>query len=99
MPFFFYCHRESHKYSLWNFAIKNNSIIFVAESTMKTMKYNELHKKLRKAGCVDTGSQMAGHPKWYSPITKRYFATSNHQSAEVAPGTLKNIRILSGVDL
>ncbi len=63
------------------------------------MKYNELHKKLRQAGCYDTGEQMAGHPKWYSPITKRFFATSNHYSAEVAPGTLKNIRIASGVKL
>lgn len=63
------------------------------------MKYSELHKKLRKAGCYCVDEQIAGHPKWYSPITKRYFATSNHQSAEVATKTLKNIKIASGVDL
>jgi hypothetical protein len=63
------------------------------------MKYNELHRRLRKAGCYPTGDQMSGHPKWFSPITGRYFATSNHQSAEVAPSTLRNIRVVSGVNL
>lgn len=61
------------------------------------MKYNELHKMLRKAGCYDTGEMIAGHPKWYSPLTGRYFATSHHQSAEVARGTLNNIMIASGI--
>lgn len=63
------------------------------------MKYSELHKRLRKAGCIEVGGQISGHPKWYSPITKRFFATSHHLSAEVASGTLKNIALASGVKL
>ncbi len=37
------------------------------------------------------GKSIAGHPEWYSPITGKYFPTSNHGSKEVAPGTLRNI--------
>ena len=63
------------------------------------MKYNELHRKLKKAGCYPTGRQLCGHPEWFSPITGQKFATSNHQSEEVKTGTLKNIKRASGVDL
>ena len=55
----------------------------------RTMKYNELHKKLRKAGCYPTGESIVGHPEWYSPITGKTFPTSNHGSKEIAPQTLK----------
>ncbi|MGN1239257.1 MAG: type II toxin-antitoxin system HicA family toxin [Paludibacteraceae bacterium] len=61
------------------------------------MKYSELHRKLRKAGCYPTGDSIAGHPKWYSPITGKYFPTSNHESHEVAPATLRNILRDSGI--
>lgn len=61
------------------------------------MKYNELHKLLSKAGCRDTGRQRAGHPLWYSPITDKYFKTSNHYSEEVKPGTLKAILRDAGI--
>ncbi|MBD5379581.1 MAG: type II toxin-antitoxin system HicA family toxin [Bacteroides sp.] len=63
------------------------------------MKYSELHRKLRKAGCYPTGNVRSGHPEWYSPITKASFTTSHHESKEVANGTLKSIRISSGVKL
>lgn len=63
------------------------------------MKYNELHRKLRKFGCYPTGKDISGHPEWYSPITEQYFATSHHQSEEVKKGTLSNIRKASGVKL
>lgn len=62
------------------------------------MKYNELHRKLRKAGCYPTGEEIKGHPEWYSPITDQYFPTSHHSSKEVAIGTLKNIKKASGVN-
>ena len=55
------------------------------------MKYNELHRKLRKQGCYPTGKEIAGHPEWYSPITEKYFPTSHHDKKEVATGTLKKI--------
>ncbi len=61
------------------------------------MKYSELEKKLKKAGCYDTGEQMNGHPVWYSPITDQKFKTSNHKSQEVKKGTLKSILKSAGV--
>lgn len=30
------------------------------------MKYKELEKKLKAAGCYPVGKQMSGHPLWYS---------------------------------
>lgn len=58
------------------------------------MKYNELHKLLKRAGCYDTGKV---HPLWYSPITKRYFPTSHHGSEEVKKGTLNSIKKSAGI--
>lgn len=55
------------------------------------MKYSELHRKLKKAGCYPTGASRNGHPEWFSPITGRYFQTSNHEAQEVKNGTLKAI--------
>ncbi|MBD5296467.1 MAG: type II toxin-antitoxin system HicA family toxin [Bacteroides sp.] len=63
------------------------------------MKYNELHRKLKKAGCYPTGRELCGHPEWFSPLTDQYFATSHHGKEEVARGTLRNIKKASGVDL
>ena len=62
------------------------------------MKYSELHRKLKKVGCYPTGKQVSGHPEWYSPITKRFFITSNHEKEEVATGTLKNIKKSAGIE-
>lgn len=53
------------------------------------MKYNELEKLLKKAGCYPVGRQQGGHPLWFSPKTGKSFQTSNHGSQEVASGTLK----------
>lgn len=61
------------------------------------MKYSELHRKLRKAGCYPTGKTQAGHPEWFSPTTGIYFTTSHHESKEVATGTLRNIYKLAGI--
>lgn len=63
------------------------------------MKYNELHRRLRKAGCYPTGGEINGHPEWFSPITGQKFATGHHGGSEVAIGTLRNIRKASGVKL
>lgn len=61
----------------------------------ETMKYSELHRLLRKAGCYPVGNNK--HPVWYSPITKKEFATSHHESEEVRIGTLRQIKKLSGI--
>jgi len=62
------------------------------------MKYSEIERKLKKAGCYEDG-QMGGHPLWYSPITDKYFKMSRHKNQEVAMGTLKSISKDSGVKL
>lgn len=62
------------------------------------MKYSEVERKLKKAGCYQEG-EMNGHPLWYSPITKKLFKMSNHRSQEVAKGTLKSISKDSGVKI
>jgi len=62
------------------------------------MKYSEVERKLKKAGCYEDG-QMSGHPMWYSPLTDKYFKMSHHKSQEVARGTLKSISNASGVNL
>jgi predicted RNA binding protein YcfA (HicA-like mRNA interferase family) len=61
------------------------------------MKYNEVERKVKKAGCyyVRDGK----HPIWYSPITGMEFQLSHHKSEEVKPGTLKSISKTSGVKL
>lgn len=61
------------------------------------MKYNELEKKIKKAGCYGTGKQMNGHPIWHSPKTGRDFKMSNHGSEEVATGTLNAILKAAGL--
>lgn len=60
------------------------------------MKYNELVKALKKAGCYDTGTQMGGHPLWKSP-TGKLFKMSNHGSEEVKKGTLNAILKAAGL--
>ncbi|MGQ4706650.1 type II toxin-antitoxin system HicA family toxin [Capnocytophaga gingivalis] len=62
------------------------------------MKYSELEKRLKEAGCYDTEKQANGHPVWYSPITNKKFRLSNHKSKEVATGTLKRILKDAGLD-
>lgn len=61
------------------------------------MKYTELHRKLRKAGCYPTGATRSGHPEWYSPLTDRRFVTSHHEAQEVKTGTLRSILRDAGI--
>ena len=76
---------------------KNLALSVWCKSNQRTMKYKELPKLLSKAGCYDTGRQRSGHPLWFSPITGKYFRTSNHGSEEVKTGTLKSILRDAGV--
>lgn len=61
------------------------------------MKYSELERLVKKAGCYDTGEQQAGHPLWYSPKTGKHFKMSNHGGEEVATGTLNKILKSAGL--
>ena len=60
------------------------------------MKYSELEKLLRKAGCYEV-SRDGAHPIWYSPTTKNYFPTGHHKNREVANGTLRAILKKAGL--
>ncbi len=62
------------------------------------MKYNELERLLKKAGCFNTGEQQNGHPVWESPKTGKRFRMSNHGKQEVATGTLKAIMKAAGLN-
>lgn len=66
-------------------------------NNQKYMKYNELERLVRRAGCYDTGEQQAGHPLWYSPKTGISFQMSNHGKEEVASGTLRKIKKAAGI--
>lgn len=61
------------------------------------MKYNELERQVRKAGCYDTKKQQAGHPLWYSPKTGKMFQMSNHGSEEVTSGILRKVKMAAGI--
>ena len=61
------------------------------------MKYTELERKLKMAGCYLVGNNR--HPIWFSPITGKEFQTSHHGAHEVAPSTLYKIQRESGVKL
>ena len=60
------------------------------------MKYSEVEKKLKKAGCYFyiNGSN---HPIWFSSLTGKKFSLSFHKNEEVRSGTLKSISKDSGV--
>lgn len=60
------------------------------------MKYSELKRKLRKAGCYRVKDK-GGHEKWYSPITNRHFWVPRHDGQEVKPDTLNSILKQAGL--
>ena len=60
------------------------------------MKYSELEKILRQAGChIDHEGKR--HRMWYSPITDQTFPVGRHKSEDVKPGTLKSILEAAGL--
>ncbi|MCD8334407.1 MAG: type II toxin-antitoxin system HicA family toxin [Clostridiales bacterium] len=54
------------------------------------MRYSELEKQLKKAGCTVL-REGANHCIWYSPITGKRFPVSRHKTEEIPKGTLKSI--------
>lgn len=61
------------------------------------MKYSELSKKLRAAGCykLDEGKR---HETWFSPTTRKRFMVGRHKTEEVPIGTLKAILRDAGLE-
>ncbi|MBQ7737296.1 MAG: type II toxin-antitoxin system HicA family toxin [Oscillospiraceae bacterium] len=61
------------------------------------MKYSELKKLLRKAGC-HLEHEGANHEIWISKKTGQMFPVSRHNTQEVPSGTLKSIKQAAGLD-
>lgn len=59
------------------------------------MKYTELERVLKRAGCIHVGDN--NHPIWYSPITDTEFQTGHHGTHEVNPKTLHKILKAAGL--
>ena len=60
------------------------------------MKYAELKRDLRKAGCRKIFED-SNHERWYSPISKIKFWVARHNQEEVKPGTLNSILKQAGL--
>lgn len=71
--------------------------LYCINQAIINMKYNELHRILKKNGCYPLGKTQAGHPLWFSPKTGKEFTTSHHEAQEVATGTLRSIKRLAGI--
>lgn len=78
-------------------SVLHNFFVKLLKRKEAGVKYNELERLLKKAGCklVDDGGR---HPTWFSPKTGKHFQTSHHKSEEVKPGTLKSIKRDAGID-
>lgn len=60
------------------------------------MKYSELEKMLKKAGCrVDHEGKR--HTMWYSPITGKTFPVLRHQTQDAKAGTVNAILKAAGL--
>lgn len=60
------------------------------------MKYSELEKILKKAGC-SIYREGANHTQWYSPITGNIFPVGRHKNQDVKSGTLRAILKQAGI--
>ena len=61
------------------------------------MKYSELEKILKKAGCYVL-KEGANHTIWYSPMTGKSFPVGRHKTQDVPNGTLNSIKKASGIE-
>jgi len=77
-------------------AFCNGNVIFVKSFNGREMKYSELIRRLKDAGCwLDAPG--ARHDRWYSPITDSFFYVPRHQAREVPPGTLNRLKKEAGI--
>lgn len=61
------------------------------------MKYSELEKILKNAGCT-VYREGGNHRLWHSPITGKIFPVGHHKTQEVPKGTLKRILQAAGLE-
>ncbi len=62
------------------------------------MKYSEIKRKLKKAGCY-MHRQGRNHELWKSPLTNNVFPVSRHDKEDAKIKTQKSIEKQSGVAL
>ena len=60
------------------------------------MKYSELEKLLKGAGCYPE-HEGGNHRIWYSPLTGERFPVGHHKTREVPRGTLRSILAAAGL--
>ena len=70
--------------------------IINTERGKKSIKYSELEKKLKEAGCRMVRSG-AGHDIWINPKTGKQFTVGRHKTQDVPTGTLKSIMKSAGL--
>ena len=68
-----------------------------AESEMIRVKYSELEKLLKAAGCRPD-REGNNHRMWFSPITGARFPVAYHKTKDVPRGTLKSILKAAGIE-
>lgn len=61
------------------------------------MKYSELIKLLKRAGCT-VYREGSNHTQWHSPITGKIFPVRRYKSEDVPIGTLKSIMRDAGLE-
>lgn len=62
----------------------------IVNKTKSSMKYNELTRRLTKAGCFVVRNG-ADHDIWFSPITGKQRPVPRHGSQEVSKGLLRKL--------
>lgn len=72
-------------------------LYYITESGGEAVRYSELEKELKKAGCK-VYCEGANHSIWYSPVTGQKFPVSRHKTEEIPAGTLKSIRRAAGLE-
>jgi len=60
------------------------------------IKYSELKKILRRAGCC-LSREGSRHEVWFNPKTGKYFEVGRHNSHDVKKGTLNSILKDAGI--
>ena len=68
-------------------------LYYITESGGEAVRYSELEKELKKAGCK-VYREGANH----SPVTGQKFPVSRHKTEEIPAGTLKSIRRAAGLE-
>lgn len=62
------------------------------------MRYRELAKRLRQAGCQLSRHGKGSHEIWINPTTNGFSVIPNHAGKDIPPGTVRSILKDLGID-